>query len=105
MNRALLANVRAGRVTQGGSTITQQLIKNRDLTPRRSLTRKASEAVRALALEAEYDKREILEAYLNQVYLGHVGGLAIHGLGAAARAYFSQPAERLDLAQAALLLA
>ena len=103
--RALLANVKAGRVTQGGSTITQQLIKNRDLTPRRSLSRKASEAVRALALEAEYDKREILEAYLNQVYLGHIGGLAIHGFGAAARTYFSKPAERLDVAQAALLAA
>ncbi len=103
--RALLANAKAGRVTQGGSTITQQLIKNRDLTPERSFSRKASEGLRALALEAEYDKREILEAYLNQVYLGHVGGLAIHGLGAAAEAYFSKPAERLDLAQAAVFAA
>ena len=103
--RALLANVKAGKVKQGGSTITQQLIKNRDLTPRRSVNRKASEAVRALALEAAYDKRDILEAYLNQVYLGHVGGLAIHGYGAAARAYFGISAKRLDLAQAALLAA
>ena len=103
--RALLANAKAGKVTQGGSTITQQLIKNRDLTPQRSLGRKASEAVRALALEAEYDKREILEAYLNQVYLGHLDGLAIHGFGAGARAYFSKPAEKLDLAQAAQLAA
>ena len=103
--RALLANLRAGKVTQGGSTITQQLIKNRDLTPQRSMGRKASEAMRALALEAEYDKREILQAYLNQVYLGHVEGLAIHGLGTAARCYFSRPVEELDLAQAALLAA
>ena len=103
--RALLANVKAGKVTQGGSTITQQLIKNRDLTPRRSLRRKASEAMRALALEAEYDKKDILQTYLNQVYLGHRDGLAIHGLGAGARAYFNRPLEELSLAQTALLAA
>jgi penicillin-binding protein 1B len=101
--RAALANVKAGEVTQGGSTITQQLVKNRDLTPKRSLGRKTSEAVRALNLEAEYDKREILQAYLNQVYLGHVEGLAIHGLGTAARIYFSRDGADLTLAQAALL--
>ncbi|MEL7059880.1 MAG: transglycosylase domain-containing protein [Acidobacteriota bacterium] len=101
--RALLANARAGGVAQGGSTITQQLIKNRDLTPKRSLGRKASEALRALALEARVDKRDILEAYLDQVYLGHVDGLAIHGLGTAARVYFSKSAERLTLAEAALI--
>ena len=103
--RALLANLRAGEVAQGGSTITQQLIKNRDLTPRRSLGRKASEAVRALALEAEYDKRDILQAYLNQVYLGHVDGLAIHGFGTAAQVYFSKSVEDLRLEEAALLAA
>lgn len=103
--RALLANVRAGEIAQGGSTITQQLIKNRDLTPRRSLGRKVSEAVRALALEAEYDKREILEAYLNHVYMGHDEGFALHGLGTAARSYFSVHPRSLDLAQAATLAA
>lgn len=103
--RALLANVRAGKVAQGGSTITQQLIKNRDLTPKRTLGRKVSEALRSLMLEAEHDKREILEAYLNLVYLGHVDGLAIHGLGTAAETYFSKPAAKLDLAEAALLAA
>ncbi len=103
--RALLANLRAGRVTQGGSTITQQLIKNRDLSPRRTLGRKASEAVRSLRLEAEYDKEEILQAYLNQVYLGHHAKLAIHGFGAAAHVYFSKPAAELDLAEAATLAA
>ena len=101
--RALLENVRAGGVAQGGSTITQQLIKNRDLTPKQTLGRKVSEAVRALMLEATYDKREILQTYLDHVYLGHVGGRAIHGLGAAAHAYFSVDARQLDLAQAALL--
>jgi penicillin-binding protein 1B len=103
--RAALANARAGKVTQGGSTITQQLVKNRDLSPKRTLGRKASEAVRALMLESEYTKREILEAYLNQVYLGHVDGLALHGFGAAARAYFSKPAASLSLVEAATLAA
>ena len=95
--------MRAGKVRQGGSTITQQLIKMRDLTPKRSLGRKASEALRALALEAEHDKREILESYLNHVYYGQIDGVAIHGIGAAAWAFFSQPAAKLDLGQAALL--
>jgi len=103
--RAALANARAGGVVQGGSTITQQLVKNRDLTPKRTVGRKVSEAVRALALEADHDKHEILEAYLNQVYLGHVDGLAVHGLGTAARVYFSRPARELTLAQAATLAA
>lgn len=101
--RALWANLRAGRVTQGGSTITQQLVKMRQLTPRRTLGRKLSEAVRALALETTHDKREILESYLNHVYYGHVDGVAVHGIGAAARAFFGRPARDLDLAQAALL--
>ena len=103
--RAALANLRAGRVVQGGSTITQQLVKNRDLSPRRTLTRKASEAVLALALESEYDKREILEAYLNSVYFGQVEGVAIYGLGRAARTFFSRPAADLSLAEAAALAA
>ncbi len=101
--RAMLKNAKAGKVTQGGSTITQQLIKIRDLTPRRTLRRKVSEAARALALEAEHDKREILEAYLNSVYFGHVDGLALYGLGAAARGHFGKPAAKLNLAEAALL--
>jgi len=103
--RAILANALAGQVTQGGSTITQQLVKLRDLSPRRTFGRKVSEAVRALALEAEYSKREILESYLNHVYYGHVDGLALYGVGAAARAYFSKPATALDLGEAALLAA
>jgi penicillin-binding protein 1B len=101
--RAALANARAGGVTQGGSTLTQQLVKNRDLTPRRSLGRKVSEALRALELEAEHEKEEILEVYLNHVYFGHVQGLAVHGLGAAARAWFGKPAADLRVDEAALL--
>jgi penicillin-binding protein 1B len=103
--RALLRNAQAGEVTQGGSTITQQLVKMRDLTPRRTVGRKASEAVRALALEAEYDKREILASDLDHVYYGHVGGLNVHGLGTAARAFFGKPVERLDLGESAVLAA
>ncbi len=103
--RALLRNARAGKVVQGGSTVTQQLVKLRDLSPRRTLGRKASEALRALALEAEHDKEEILGAYLNAVYLGHLGGVAVHGFGAAAEAYFGRSATRLDLGQATLLAA
>ncbi len=103
--RAALANLKRGGVAQGGSTITQQLVKNRDLTPKRTLGRKLSEAARALALEAEYDKREILEAYLSSVYLGHVDGLAIYGYGTAARVYFSRRPRDLTLPQAALLAA
>ena len=101
--RAALANVRKGRIAQGGSTLTQQLVKNRDLSTKRTFGRKANEAMRALALEAEYDKEEILEAYLNAVYLGNVGGLAVHGVGAAARVYFSKRAGELSLGEAAAL--
>jgi penicillin-binding protein 1B len=103
--RATLANLKAGEIKQGGSTITQQLIKNRDLSPKRSMSRKISEAMRALMIEAEYDKIDILQAYLNQLYLGHVDGLAVHGLGTAAQVYFSKPAAVLTLSEAALLAA
>jgi len=101
--RALLNNARAGKVVQGGSTITQQLVKIRDLTPRRSWGRKLSEAIRALELEAEHDKSEILQAYLNSVYYGHIEGVSIYGIGAAAQAYFGKDARELDLNEATLL--
>jgi len=103
--RAVVRNLLAFRVVEGGSTITQQLVKNRDLSPRKTLGRKASEAVRAVELEKEHSKEEILEAYLNTVYLGHVGGVAVHGLGTAARVYFSRAAADLTLAEAAALAA
>ncbi len=103
--RATLKNAKAGRVVQGGSTITQQLVKMRDLSPKRSLGRKASEALRALAIEAEFEKTEILEAYLNAVYFGHIEGRHLYGVGTAARAYFSKPVESLDLSESALLAA
>lgn len=103
--RAARANAREKGISQGGSTLTQQLIKNRDLTPKQTLGRKVSEAVRALMLEATYSKREILQAYLNQVYLGHVDGVAVHGYGAGAWAYFGKAAGDLTLSEASLLAA
>jgi penicillin-binding protein 1B len=101
--RAVWANVRYGRVRQGGSTLTQQLVKNTILTPRRTWDRKVLEASLALALEWRYDKRAILEAYLNDVYLGQQGGLPVYGVGAAARSFFGKDVERLTLGEAALL--
>lgn len=101
--RALLANLRAGRVTQGGSTITQQLVKNRLLGGRRTFSRKLREAWLATALEWQYPKEQILEAYLNEVYLGQHGPLAIRGVAAAARAYFRKEIHQLTIGEAALL--
>jgi penicillin-binding protein 1B len=100
---ALVANLKAGGITQGGSTITQQLAKNLYLTARRTPLRKVREAAMALVLEARQDKGEILEAYLNEIYLGQDGGRAIHGVGAAARFYFGKEAGRIGLAESALL--
>jgi penicillin-binding protein 1A len=97
--RALLRNVEAGRVVQGGSTISQQLAKLAFLTPERSLARKAKEALYTLWIEARFDKEEILEAYLNRLYLGS----GAYGVDAAARRYFATPANDLTLAEAALL--
>jgi penicillin-binding protein 1B len=102
--RALLANLRSGRVSQGGSTLTQQLVKNFFLTPERSLWRKINEALMALLLELRYPKDEILEAYLNEVYLGQHGPRSIHGFGRASLDYFGEPLEQLDLPRVALLV-
>jgi len=102
--RATLANVRAGGVVQGGSTLTQQLVKNFYLSNARTLTRKVNEAFMALLLEAHYSKDEILEAYLNEVYLGQDGARAIHGLGLASHFYFERPLEQLEPQQVALLV-
>ena len=103
--RALWANLRAGATVQGGSTITQQLVKNFFLSNRRSLWRKANEAVMAILLELHYDKDAILEAYLNEIYLGQDGDRAIHGFGLASRFYFDREVERLTLPQIATLIA
>jgi penicillin-binding protein 1B len=102
--RALWANLRARRVVQGGSTLTQQLVKNYFLTDEQTFGRKATEAIMALRLEAHYSKEEILVAYLNEVYLGQDGARAIHGFGLASEYYFAKPLGELDVGEMALLI-
>jgi penicillin-binding protein 1A len=99
MLRAAIANVRAGRLTQGGSTITQQLAKNIFLSSERTFSRKAEELVLALWLELRLSKRDILELYLNRVYFG--GGA--HGIEAASQRYFGKSARALSVAEAAVI--
>ncbi len=101
--RAVWVNLRRGEVAQGGSTLTQQLVKNLLLTPQRTWDRKLREAGLAVMLEWRYGKSQILEAYLNAVYLGQQGNSGIYGVGAAARAYFGKDVEQLTLGEAALL--
>lgn len=102
--RAMWINLKAGRWVQGGSTLTQQLVKNFFLTPDRSLWRKGNEAFMALILEQRYSKEEILETYLNEIYMGQNGRRSIHGIGLASRFYFGREAAELTLAQQALLI-
>jgi penicillin-binding protein 1B len=102
--RALVANLKAGGVVQGGSTLTQQLVKNFYLSNERTLRRKLNEAIMALLLELHYTKEEILEAYLNEVYLGQDGPRAIHGFGLASRFYFDRDLADLSVDQIALLV-
>ncbi len=101
--RAFWVNLRGGEVRQGGSTLTQQLVKNLYLTHERTLARKSQELLLAVLLEARYEKRQILEAYLNEIYLGGSGGVSLLGVGAASRAYFGKDASQVDLAEAATL--
>jgi penicillin-binding protein 1B len=99
---ALWATARGG-TKQGGSTLTQQLVKNLYLSPERTLRRKAIEAVMALVLDARYSKEDIFEAYLNEIYLGQRGSIAVTGIGEAARYYFGKQVSDLDLAESATI--
>ncbi|MFQ5587257.1 MAG: PBP1A family penicillin-binding protein [Nitrospiria bacterium] len=101
--RAAWVNVRAGRIVQGGSTLTQQLVKNFYLGSERTFARKAREALMALLLERRYDKEEILEVYLNEIYFGQNGIMGIYGLGQGAWFYFEKAPKDLTLGEAALL--
>jgi len=89
---------------QGGSTLTQQLVKNFFLTSERTVQRKFTELIMAVLLEMHYDKNEILETYLNEIYLGQDRDRAVHGVGLAAQYYFGKPVQNLSLAQSALLV-
>jgi penicillin-binding protein 1B len=100
---ALFANLRAGETSQGGSTITQQLVKNYYLTAERTYRRKLIEAPMALILELKYSKDEILEAYINEIYLGQRGASSIMGVEQASRHYFGKSVREIDLSQAAML--
>jgi penicillin-binding protein 1B len=102
--RAFWVNASAGQMRQGGSTLTQQLVKNFYLTNERSLTRKLTEAMMAVLLEIHYSKQEILEAYLNEVFVGQDGQRAVHGFGLASQYFFSQPLSELKLHQVAMLV-
>ncbi len=102
--RAFVTNVRVGEVVQGGSTLTQQLVKNFFLSNERTLGRKVNEALMALLLELHYDKDEILQAYSNEIYLGQDGRRAIHGFGLASEFYFEEPLQELSVPHLALLI-
>ncbi len=103
--RALYSNVLAGRTVQGGSTLTQQLVKNMFLTREKTLTRKFKEALMALIIEVRYSKDQLLEAYINEVYLGQHYAHGIYGFGLAAKFYFGKPIVQLSHEQIALLVA
>ncbi len=100
---AAVENAKERRVAEGGSTITQQLVKNVYLSPERTFVRKLKEILRSLWLELRYSKDEILEAYLNEIYLGQDGAVAIHGIARAARFYFGKDVKDLSVADGALL--
>lgn len=102
--RALWVNIQAGRTVQGGSTLTQQLVKNMFLTNERSLWRKIKEAYMAVLLDARYNKSEILEAYLNEVYLGQNHSRSVNGMGLASHYYFAKPLDELAPNEIALLI-
>ena len=102
--RALIANATSGRVKQGASTITQQLVKNFFLSSERSFKRKFKEVVMSVLIETHYSKDEILEAYLNEIYMGQDGDRAVHGFGLASNFYFNKPLSELKAHEMALLV-
>lgn len=102
--RAMLANIAAGRTVQGGSTLTQQLVKNLYLSREKSLERKIKEALMAVIIDARYSKDKIIHAYLNEVFLGQSGDMAVHGFGLASYFYFDRPVYELDETEIAMLV-
>ena len=102
--RALIANIAAGRTVQGGSTLTQQLVKNLYLTREKSIVRKAKEALMSVVIDARYSKDQILQAYLNEVFLGQNGNVGVHGFGLGSHFYFDRPVDELNTAEIATLV-
>ena len=105
MLRAAWVNVRAGQIEQGGSTLTQQLVRSYFLSSRQTFSRKIREAIMAMALDAHFTKADLMNAYINEIFLGQDGDRAIHGFGLASQFYFGKPLAELDLSEVALLVA
>jgi penicillin-binding protein 1B len=103
--RAMFVNVTSGEIKQGASTLTQQLVRSYFLSNDRTWERKLREALMSIALEMRYDKNEIMDAYVNEIYLGQDGARAIHGFGLASQFYFGKPLAELELHELALLVA
>ena len=102
--RAAFANLRAGHTVQGASTLTQQLVRNLFLSRQQTFKRKINEALMSMLLEAHYSKDRILEAYVNEVFLGQQGDQAVHGFAAAAEFYFGRPLRDLRTQEIAMLV-
>jgi penicillin-binding protein 1B len=105
MLRAAWVNVRARQIEQGGSTLTQQLVRSYFLSSRQTLSRKLREAVMAMALDAHFTKADLMNAYINEIFLGQDGDRAIHGFGLASQFYFGKPLSELELSEVSLLVA
>ena len=103
VGRALWTNFTKGGVVQGGSTITQQLAKNLFYSPQRTMGRKFKEALAALVLEVKYTKQDILESYLNEIYLGQAGFVSIYGVREAAHRYFGKTLQELTVEEVAMI--
>lgn len=105
LTRSLIKNITKMRYAQGGSTITQQLVKNYFLTPEKTMKRKVKELYLAVKLESEWTKDQILETYLNIIYMGQSGAFQVLGFGAASQYYFNKPVQKLNLPECALMAA
>ena len=105
MLRALWVDLRSHRIEEGGSTLTQQLVKSYFLTNRQTLGRKVREAIMAVSLATHFSKDDLMNAYINEIFLGQDGNRSIHGFGLASEFYFGKPLSELDLPQIATLVA
>ncbi len=103
--RALVKNITSGRSAQGGSTITQQLVKNYFLTSEKTIKRKAQEVLMSIMLESRFSKDEILETYINVIYMGQNGAFQVRGYGSAAKYYFGKDLAQLNVSECALMAA